>query len=228
MSAPGRPWFVLQHVAHEAPGSLGTALAAAGAALEVRRLDRGDAVPGPAELEGAGGLVVMGGPMGVHDDRVHPWLAPERRLLAAAVARPLPVVGICLGAQQLAAALGAEVAPGPAPEIGVGTVELTEAGRADPVLGPAGSPLPCLHWHGDTFSLPDGAVHLAASAAYPHQAFRFGPSAYGLQFHLEVDEALAAAFAPHLAGVDLGPAAVARLTAAGTGVARRLAALAPG
>ncbi len=195
-----RPWVVVQHVAHEGPGAVGTALAAAGLAVRVVRPDLGEALPGPDE---PAGLVVLGGPMGVHDDARHPWLGPERELLFAAVGVGTPVLGVCLGAQQLAAALGAEVTTGPGAEVGPGEVELTPAGRRDPVFGPeygglAATTVPCVHWHRDTFSLPEGAVHLAGTRRFPHQAFRFGDRAYGLQFHVEVDPGLASAWRPLL------------------------------
>jgi GMP synthase-like glutamine amidotransferase len=108
---------------------------------------------------------------------------------------------MCLGAQQLAFALGAEVTTGPTAEIGVGSVELTGPGRLDPVLGPeygglARSDIACVHWHRDTFTLPPGAVHLAATPRYPNQAFRVGDRVYGLQFHVEVDRSLARSWVP--------------------------------
>ena len=102
-----RPWVVLQHVAHEGPGTVALAVADSGADLSVVRVDRGEPVPPPGSVEEMAGLVVLGGPMGVHDDLA--WLADERALLGRAVSAGLPVLGICLGAQQLAAALGAEV-----------------------------------------------------------------------------------------------------------------------
>lgn len=224
-AAPAAPvWTVLQHVPYEGPGAVAAALADAGIVVSTVRLDLGERLPDPDTVAG---LVIMGGPMGVHDRDEHPWLAPECRLLADAVARGLPVLGICLGAQQLAAALGAEVTTGPVAEVGPGEVELTPGGRLDPVLGPeyhglSGTSVPCVHWHRDTFSLPDGAVHLAATRAFPNQAFRVGTRAYGLQFHVEVDAPLAAAWRPRLPdGVTLDPAAVARVGAVGHRVLRR-------
>jgi GMP synthase (glutamine-hydrolysing) len=199
-----RRWAVLQHVPFEGPGLIETVARERDIDLAVVRLDRGEALPAVTDL---GGVVAMGGPMGVADGALHPWLAVERALLAMAVARGLPVLGVCLGSQQLAAALGAEVTHGPEPEIGLGRVELTHEGRADPVLGPGGDDaagLPVVHWHGDTFEVPPGAVRLAFSDRYPNQAFRAGRRAYGLQFHVEVDRALAQGWRPHLPpGVEL-------------------------
>ena len=219
---PARPWAILQHVAHEGPGSIGRVLAERGTGVVVVRLDRGDPLPSAGDLDG---LVVMGGPMGVHDDL--PWLSKERDLLRDAVDRDLPVLGVCLGAQQLAAALGAEVTTGPAEEVGPGEALLTTDGRRDPVLGPeytglSGTTVPCVHWHRDTFTLPDGAVHLAATRTFPHQAFRVGSRAYGLQFHVEVDAALADAWRPLLpGGVVLDAGDVARVEAVGRRVLGR-------
>jgi len=192
---------VAQHAPHEGPGLLTDVLADAGVETRVLRLDHGDELPTPGDL---GGLVVMGGAMGVHDVDEFPWLETERRWIAEAVRSDVPVLGVCLGAQQLAAALGASVTTGPAPEIGVGEVELTVEGRADPVLGPEGERVQVVHWHGDTFDIPPGAVHLASGARYSNQAFRYGSVAYGLQFHVELDDAMAAAWAPELpVGVTL-------------------------
>jgi len=217
----GRPWAVLQHVAHEGPGSIARVLAAAGIDVATVRLDLGEPLPA---VDDVGGLVVMGGPMGVNDDDDHVWLTPERDLIRDAVSHHLPVLGVCLGSQQLAAALGGEVTTGREEEIGPGRVELTAAGRLDPVFGPeynglSGTTVPCVHWHQDTFTLPDGAVHLAATRRYPHQAFRVGSRAYGLQFHVEVDADLADGWRPFLPdGVTLSAADVAAVEA----TARRL------
>ncbi len=221
----GDPWLVVQHVSFEGPGSVADAVVGSGADLIVVRVDRGDAVPPPAALADVAGLVVMGGPMGVHDDLE--WLADERALLRAAVEDGRPVLGVCLGAQQLAAALGAMVTPGPAPEEGVGEVHLTREADSDPVFGPAPSPLPCIHWHGDTFGLPEGAVRLAGNDAYENQAFRIGDRAYGLQFHVEVTASLVAHWGPHLPpGVFLRTSDVAHVARAGEGIVRRFVDLA--
>ena len=220
----GDPWVVMQHVAFEGPGSVARAVTDSGAPLHVVRVDQSEAVPPPDSVGGISGLVVMGGPMGVHDDL--PWLEDERALLRAAVGAGLPVLGVCLGAQQLAAALGAEVTSGPVPECGVGEVHLTTDAIDDPVFGPAPTPLPCVHWHGATFSLPEGAVRLAGNDAYENQAFRMGERAYGLQFHVEVTASLVAHWGPHLpTGVFVRTSDVAHVSRAGEGIVRRFVAL---
>lgn len=219
------PWVVLQHAPHEGPGALAAAIRETGADMQVVRIDSGDEVPSAGDLGSMRGLVVMGGPMGVHDDL--PWLGAERALIRAAVEKGCPVLGVCLGAQQLAAALGAEVVRGPGPEWGIGDVHLTVAALSDPVFAAAPTPLPCVHWHEDTFTLPEGAVRLAGNQAYENQAFRVGPRAYGLQFHVEVTGSLVAHWGPHLpAGVFVRPADVAHISRAGEGVLRRFVALA--
>jgi GMP synthase (glutamine-hydrolysing) len=165
--------------------------------------------------------VVMGGPMGAFDDLDHPHLPAERELIAECASRDIPVLGVCLGAQLLAASLGGRVYRGPTLEVGLGTVQLTEDGRRDPVLGPAGPELAVLHWHQDTFELPDGATLLASSAQYCHQAFRVG-MAYGLQFHVEIDGAALEQAAPHLPpGIVIEPGAAAAVADRGQYVVRR-------
>ncbi|MDR7276905.1 type 1 glutamine amidotransferase [Catenuloplanes atrovinosus] len=211
---------VLQHVPFEGPALITPALAGAGADVRVVRLDLGDPVPDAAEV---GALVVLGGPMGALDDHDHPHLARERALIADCVRRDRPVLGVCLGAQLLAAALGADVRRGPAAESGTGTVTLTPAGLDDPVLGPAGPRPPVVHWHRDTFGLPAGAVLLAGSDTYPHQAFRAGRS-YGFQFHVEFDGDALDRAAPHLpAGTVIDPVAMRAVETAGAHILARWA-----
>jgi GMP synthase-like glutamine amidotransferase len=171
----------LQHVPFEDPGNIATWAKARGHRVEVTRLDSGESLPRAAELDW---LVVMGGPMGVYDDAEHPWLSSERALIAEAVARGKTVLGVCLGAQQLAAALGAAVYPQRVKEIGWFPIEPIAA--TGPFAGLFSAPTDVLHFHGDTFDLPAGAVHLARSRACEHQAFAYGERALALQFHLEM------------------------------------------
>ncbi len=144
----------------------------------------GQPLPDHHEVAGA---VVMGGPMGVDEVDRHPELATEREWLAEALRQDLPVLGICLGAQLLARALGAEVSPGERPELGYAPVEVLDPD--DPILGALAPSTTVLHWHGDVFDLPDGATHLARSAQTEVQAFRHG-NAWGVLFHPESDFAL--------------------------------------
>jgi len=129
--------------------------------------------------------VVLGGPIGVYEQDRYPWLTLEMRRVGQRLRAGKPTLGICLGAQIIAAALGARVYPGTAKEIGWAPVSLTPEGQASPLHHLAG--LPVLHWHGDTFDLPAGAQLLASSAITPHQAFAIGDQVLALQFHPEVD-----------------------------------------
>jgi GMP synthase-like glutamine amidotransferase len=157
-----------------------------GAELVRVELDEGEPIP-QADFDA---IVAMGGPMSVNDEAALPWLAGEKRFVEDAVRAGTPYWGVCLGVQLLASSLGARVYPGPEPEVGLLPVELTEEARVDPVFAGAPDALVTLQWHGDTFDLPDGAVRLAGSPAYPNQAFRYA-SAYGVHFHLEVSTAMA-------------------------------------
>ena len=136
-------------------------------------------------------MLVMGGPMGAYEEAEHPWLAAEKELVREAAEDGRPILGVCLGVQVLAAALGAEVRPMEQAEVGLLPVELTTEGRAHPLFAGMPEPLVSLQWHGDTFELPDGAKLLASSPAAPNQAFQAGEAAYGVQFHLEVTPEMA-------------------------------------
>jgi GMP synthase-like glutamine amidotransferase len=191
---------VVQHVEPEGPYLLGHALDRAGVVVDVRPVFAG--VPLPRDLADVDGLVVMGGPMSASSDDGFPTRRAELDLLADGLDRGLPILGICLGAQLLALAGGGTVYPGEAgAEIGWGPVELTGDAAADPLLAGLPPELTVLHWHGDTFDLPVGATLLAANARYRSQAFRIGGRAWGLQFHLEVDQPAVAAFV-HAFGSD--------------------------
>ena len=184
-------FLVIQHAACEPPGAYEDELLARGIEFERVELGDGQVVPDWRDYDA---IVVMGGPMGANDDDRLPWLADERRLIADAVRAGHPYWGVCLGAQLLAASLGARVYSGERPEIGVRSdVELTRAAAADPVFSGAPSPLKTLQWHGDTFELPDGATLLASSPEYPNQAFAWR-RAYAVQFHLEASPELAASW----------------------------------
>lgn len=177
---------VLQHAAPETLGTIEEALTAWSVRPQYIRTFRGEAVP--TSLEGAAGLVVLGGPMGVYEHPRYPFLKEELRLLAEALRAHKPILGVCLGSQLLAAALGAPVYQGKGKEIGWHPVRLSPEGKRDPLLAGLPEPfIPC-HWHGDVFDLPEGAVSLARSERTAHQAFRFGENAYGLLFHLELTE----------------------------------------
>ena len=184
-------FLVIQHAACEPPGAYEEELVSRRIELERVQLDETRSLPDWREFAA---IVAMGGPMGANDDEALPWLADERMLIADAVRAGRPYWGVCLGAQLLAASLGACVFTGERPEIGVrGDVVLTDAARSDPVFASAPARITTLQWHGDTFELPDGATLLASSRAYVNQAFVWR-RAYGVQFHLEASRELAASW----------------------------------
>lgn len=188
-------WTVVQHVPWEGPGTISAEAAKRRMPIDVLHVDQAASLPKAGGIEG---LIVMGGPMGVYESQKHPILSAECRLIAEVVRQGTPVLGVCLGAQLLAHALGASVFRGHQPEVGFGFVDLTAAGQRDPIFDGLGTPLPVFHWHGDTFDLPRGATLLASNANYLHQAFRFGNCAYGLQFHVEPDSRTWAEWQMHL------------------------------
>jgi len=134
-------------------------------------------------------LIMLGGPMSVNDEAEYPYLTNEMKFAEQFMKAGKKVLGVCLGAQLMAKALGAKVYPGPEKEIGWYDIELKNAGLQDPLmasLAPDRKACKVFHWHGETFDIPQGAERLAASALYPNQAFRYGIHAYAFQFHIEV------------------------------------------
>lgn len=181
-------FLVLQHIACEHPGLLARLMKERGVEWNTVEVDEGKPIPDPRAYDA---LLAFGGPMNVDEEDEHAWLAAEKRAIASTVREGVPYLGVCLGAQLLARALGAHVYATSEPEVGLLEVDLTDEARADPLFASLPDPLPCLQWHGDTFDLPAGSTLLATSAACRNQAFRWGEAAYGFQFHLEVTQQMA-------------------------------------
>jgi len=176
--------IVFQHWDLGMPGRLGLTLRDHGFRLDIRRLDKGDAVP--TDFDNIEAVVAMGGPQNV--DESHPWLQPEMDYLKGAHARAIPVVGVCLGHQMIACALGGKVAKMPAPEIGMSEVNITPAGHTDPVLAGIAWRSPQFQSHAyEVTEPPPDSVVLASSKACRVQAMRVGMRTYGFQYHFELD-----------------------------------------
>ncbi|RMH35488.1 MAG: type 1 glutamine amidotransferase [Nitrospirae bacterium] len=171
----------LQHVPFEGPGIFEPLLERYGYRV-ARRLVPDEGLP----IDPGDCLLVMGGPMSVNDPL--PWISEELAFIRRAIDRHVPILGVCLGAQLLARALGAVVKPGPTFEVGFLPVIVTEAGRQDPLFAAVQSPLTVFQWHGEGFDPPPDTTILAMSEAYPVQAFRYSDRVYGLVFHVELDE----------------------------------------
>jgi GMP synthase-like glutamine amidotransferase len=176
--------LVFQHDPFEDLGFFAEVLDKQGTEYRVLRLFHGEM---PTEdWQHIGALIILGGPMNVGEEENFPFLRWEKRIIRAAIDEAVPVLGVCLGAQLIAATLGARVFHGPVKEIGWSSVSITPHGQVDSLLGYLPESATVFQWHGDGFELPDGAIHLASSVNYKNQAFRVGRLIYGLQFHLEV------------------------------------------
>ncbi len=198
----------IYHVGFEDLGILAPLLAERG--VTVSHLDAPRAPLAEFDATAPDLLIVLGGPIGVYETESYPFIGREIETIRERLARDLPTLGICLGAQLMAAALGARVYPSGVKEIGWKPLRLSEAGRNSCLAPMAEDGLSALHWHGDTFDLPEGAAHLASTDLCENQAFLYGPNALGLQFHLEATaEGLESWFVGHtveLAGAGLSPA----------------------
>lgn len=185
--------LVIQHIGAEGPYAIADVLSAANVEVTVVTMDGAAALP--ETLDGYTGLVVMGGPMSADSDDRFPTRRAEIALIREAIEGEIPLLGICLGAQLLALATGGSVCRGASGlEIGWAPIRLDPAAKDDLLLSQLAESVAVFHWHGDTYVPPAGSVHLASSDRYFEQAFRVGLSAWGLQFHLEVDERAVLAF----------------------------------
>jgi GMP synthase (glutamine-hydrolysing) len=184
MPTPPKTALAIRHVPFEDLGTLEAVLAVHGHGITYREAGVDDL----AAIDHAGPdlLIVLGGPIGAYEEEAYPFVLDELRLLERRLAAGLPTLGICLGAQLMARALGAKVYPGPRKEIGWSPLRLTEAGKQSCLRLLAPEHTAVLHWHGDTFDLPPGAARLASTEAYENQAFAWGRNGLALQFHAEV------------------------------------------
>lgn len=176
--------LVIRHTPYEGIAGFRAPVEAAG--YVINRIDVTDPAFGSIDFLSPDLVVMMGGPMGVYETDEHPWIPCEIARLAMRLATDRPTLGVCLGSQMIAAALGARVYPGPVKEVGFAPVAVNATGLASPVRHIAD--VPVLHWHGDTFDLPDHAELLASTDAYVHQAYRRGPNLLALQCHPEMGE----------------------------------------
>ena len=176
--------LVIRHTPYEGIAGFRAPVEAAGYAID--RIDVTDPAFPEIDFDAPDLVVMMGGPMGVYETDRHPWISCEIGRLARRIMLDRPTIGVCLGSQMIAAAMGARVYPGPVKEVGFAPVAITGAGYGSPLRHI--EDVPVLHWHGDTFDLPEGTELLASTGAYAHQAFRRGNNILALQCHPEMGE----------------------------------------
>jgi GMP synthase (glutamine-hydrolysing) len=172
-----------QHVPFEGLGNIEEWIKMKGYSLSSTRFYENSALPKLGDIDR---LIVMGGPMGAYDENIYPWLAAEKRFIGQAINKGIKVLGVCLGAQLIAAALGAKVYPNAHKEIGWFPISLTEDGKTSALFRGLPAEILVFHWHGDTFDLPHGTKHLAETTACKNQAFSYKNHVLALQFHLDV------------------------------------------
>jgi GMP synthase (glutamine-hydrolysing) len=177
-----RKALIIRHVPYEGVAGYRDPIEAAG--YHVDRIDVADPAFSSLDLREPDLLIMMGGPMGVYEQEQHPWIACQLRRLSLRLEADRPTLGVCFGAQMMAAALGADVYAGPVKEVGFHPVKVHDHAADSPLRHIAG--VPVLHWHGDTFTRPDNVELLASSHVYDHQAFRRGRKILALQFHAEM------------------------------------------
>ena len=182
LCVPMKTALIVRHVPVEGIAGFREAVEAAG--YRIDRIDVGDPHFASFDLAAPDLLIMMGGPMAVYEQEKYPWIACQQRRLARRLELEPPTLGVCFGAQLMAAALGARVFPGPAKEVGFHPLTISASPAAAPLRHLEG--VPVLHWHGDTFDLPAGAEALASSERYDQQAFRLGANILALQFHAEM------------------------------------------
>ena len=177
--------LIIKHVDIEGPGLIEYCLRKERIPYRMINLEAGESLP---KLDPLSLIILLGGPMNVYEEDHYPFLKDEDLFIKEAIQRGKMILGICLGAQLIAKALGAKVFKAPVKEVGWFGVSLTEMGLQDPLFSNLPKTFPVFQWHEDTFDIPRSAKLIATSSSVPHQAFRYGDNAYGLQFHLEVTE----------------------------------------
>lgn len=188
--------LICKNIETEGPGTIEDFLKTRNIACTIWELSKVEVMPDSSDFDA---LVMMGGPMSANEDDIYPYIKREEMLVRDFIARDKKVLGICLGSQIMAKALGSSVYIGAEKEIGWYDIDISMEGLCDkrmkslaahPQTGDIPRKFKVFHWHGETFDIPDGAVKLASSELYPNQAFRYGPNAYAFQFHIEVKKAM--------------------------------------
>jgi GMP synthase (glutamine-hydrolysing) len=178
--------LIVKHIDIEGPGTFGDFLKEKGEPFKIVELGAGEALP--TDSKDVKAVVVLGGPMNVDEEHLHPFLRAENTFIQKVLKEEIPFLGICLGSQLLAKAAGAKVGKSPVKEIGWYKVALTSDGKSDPLLKGFREDEDIYHWHGDMFQIPENGTLLATAPGCPHQAMRVGKNAYGIQFHVEVTD----------------------------------------